>query len=266
MVLLRKFGRPARVVMLGLSSIIAIALATPASARPSRHHHHHGRHLHHHSSSHHHRHHSLRRHHVSKHHRQHRHGQHHGGPRGVRHAARAPNWNAPDWNASGWPTPNWTEPHRAKSHRAKQNWTRHARRLRRHHVANAQASIAPTFGHSGFSGSRLVAVARRYIGGNPTGRRRLWCAAFMNMVLKRAGYHGTGSNMARSFAHYGRRISGPRIGAIAVMSRRGGGHVGVVSGIDSKGNPIIVSGNHGHKVAEAVYPRGRVYAYVMPPG
>ncbi|MGB3445073.1 MAG: TIGR02594 family protein, partial [Xanthobacteraceae bacterium] len=29
-------------------------------------------------------------------------------------------------------------------------------------------------------------------------------------------------------------------------------------------NPIIVSGNHGRKVAEAVYPRGRVYAYVMP--
>jgi hypothetical protein len=48
------------------------------------------------------------------------------------------------------------------------------------------------------------------------------------------------------------------------MSRRGGGHVGVVSGIDAKGNPIIISGNHGHRVAEATYSRGRVYAYVMP--
>jgi uncharacterized protein (TIGR02594 family) len=71
--------------------------------------------------------------------------------------------------------------------------------------------------------------------------------------------------MARSFANYGRRVSGPQVGAIAVMSRGGrGGHVGVVSGVDAKGNPIIVSGNHGRKVAEAVYPRGRVYAYVMP--
>ena len=48
------------------------------------------------------------------------------------------------------------------------------------------------------------------------------------------------------------------------MSRRGGGHVGVVSGLDGNGNPIIISGNHGHRVAESVYPRGRIYAYVMP--
>jgi uncharacterized protein (TIGR02594 family) len=71
--------------------------------------------------------------------------------------------------------------------------------------------------------------------------------------------------MARSFANYGRRVSGPQVGAIAVMSRgRRGGHVGVVSGVDARGNPIIISGNHNHRVAEAVYPRGRIYAYVLP--
>jgi uncharacterized protein (TIGR02594 family) len=117
---------------------------------------------------------------------------------------------------------------------------------------------------AGFGTSSVVAEARRYLGGNPTGRARLWCARFMNMVLQHTGYRGTGSDMARSFASYGHRLSGPQIGAIAVMGRRGGGHVGVVSGIDAKGNPIVVSGNHGHRVAEAVYPRGRIYAYVMP--
>lgn len=86
----------------------------------------------------------------------------------------------------------------------------------------------------------------------------------MNFVLQRSGHTGTGSDMARSFASYGQHVSGPQVGAIAVMSRRGGGHVGVVSGIDDKGNPIIISGNHGHRVAEATYSRGRVYAYVMP--
>ncbi|HEX7790895.1 MAG TPA: TIGR02594 family protein, partial [Afipia sp.] len=76
---------------------------------------------------------------------------------------------------------------------------------------------------------------------------------------------GTGSDMARSFAGYGQRISGPQVGTIAVMSRgRRGGHVGIVSGIDAKGNPIVISGNHGHRVAEASYARGRIYAYVMP--
>lgn len=130
---------------------------------------------------------------------------------------------------------------------------------------NANAAMTPQIGFSsGFGVSNVVAEARRYIGGNPTGRSRLWCARFMNMVLKRSGHEGTGSDMASSFAHYGHRVSGPQIGAIAVMGRRGGGHVGVVSGIDAKGNPIIVSGNHGHRVAESVYPRGRIYAYVMP--
>jgi uncharacterized protein (TIGR02594 family) len=125
------------------------------------------------------------------------------------------------------------------------------------------AGVSPA---AGFGSSNVVAEARRYIGGNPTGRGRLWCARFMNMVLQHAGLHGTGSDMARSFASYGQRVSGPQIGAIAVMGRRGGGHVGVVSGIDASGNPIVVSGNHGHRVAESVYPRGRIYAYVMPAG
>ena len=131
--------------------------------------------------------------------------------------------------------------------------------------ANANASIASSNSMpTGFGSSNVVAEARRYIGSNPTGRGRLWCARFMNMVLQRSGLRGTGSDMARSFASYGQRVSGPQVGAIAVMSRRGGGHVGVVSGIDASGNPILVSGNSGHRVRETAYPRGRIYAYVMP--
>ena len=87
----------------------------------------------------------------------------------------------------------------------------------------------------------------------------------MNLVFQGTGHHGTGSDMARSFAGYGQRISGPQVGAIAVMGRRGGGgHVGVVTGIDAGGNPIVVSGNNGNRVREAPISRGRIYAYVMP--
>jgi uncharacterized protein (TIGR02594 family) len=140
------------------------------------------------------------------------------------------------------------------------------RSLRRQATLQSADSAAESFSNSAsFGSSNVVAEARRYIGGNPTGRGRLWCARFMNMVLQRSGHTGTGSDMARSFSSYGQRISGPQVGAIAVMSRgRRGGHVGVVSGIDPKGNPIIVSGNHGNRVAESVYARGRIYAYVMP--
>lgn len=110
----------------------------------------------------------------------------------------------------------------------------------------------------------LVAEARRWIGTNPTGKARLWCARFINFVLERVGYHGTGSDLAMSFRHYGRAISAPQVGAIAVLLRRGGGHVGIVSAVDANGNPVIISGNHGHRVGEGVYSRARVVAYVMP--
>ena len=155
--------------------------------------------------------------------------------------------------------------HHAHSHHY-QSGHRHHARVSRQAIEQSADSAAESFAsNSGFGSSNVVAEARRYIGGNPTGRGRLWCARFMNMVLQRSGHTGTGSDMARSFSSYGQRISGPQVGAIAVMSRgRGGGHVGVVSGIDASGNPIIVSGNHGNRVAESVYARGRIYAYVMP--
>jgi uncharacterized protein (TIGR02594 family) len=113
--------------------------------------------------------------------------------------------------------------------------------------------------------NEIVAEARRWLGTNPTGRSSLWCATFMNFVLERTGRVGTGSDTARSFASYGQRVYGPQIGAIAVMTRgKNGGHVGVVSGFDAKGNPIVVSGNYSRTVAEAAIPHSRIIAYVMP--
>ena len=134
-------------------------------------------------------------------------------------------------------------------------------------VVGPNATVTPAGGAtaSGFGSSNVVAEARRHLGGNPTGRGRLWCARFMNMVLQHSGYRGTGSDMANSFAKYGQRVSGPQVGAIAVMSRgRRGGHVGVITGIDASGNPIMISGNNGHRVRDVPVSRGRIYAYVMP--
>ena len=131
----------------------------------------------------------------------------------------------------------------------------------------AGGAMASSTASSSYGSSSLVSEARRYIGGNPTGRGSLWCARFMNMVLQHTGHQGTGSDMASSFAQYGTRISGPQVGAIAVMSRgRGGGHVGIITGIDAAGNPIMISGNNGNRVKEAPISRGRIYAYVMPAG
>ena len=173
--------------------------------------------------------------------------------------------------------------HHARGHQARHH-SAHHRRVARHSrserglaqkqmrgIDSSYASAAP--GSAGAvgpgivasSGSSLVSEALRHLGGNPTGRGSLWCARFMNMVLQHTGHRGTGSDMASSFAKYGTRVSGPQVGAIAVMRRgRSGGHVGIITGVDAAGNPIMISGNNGNRVREAPVSRGRIYAYVMP--
>ncbi|MCA1453172.1 TIGR02594 family protein [Bradyrhizobium sp. BRP22] len=165
--------------------------------------------------------------------------------------------------------------HHAKHHHARAHrwhrirvsrWERGVTRMQAQGLADSNASLSPEPQQAaGLGSSNIVAEARRYLGGNPTSRSSLWCARFMNMVLQHSGYRGTGSDMASSFARYGQRVSGPQVGAIAVMSRgRRGGHVGIITGIDAKGNPIMISGNNGNRVREASVSRGKIYAYVMP--
>ena len=139
------------------------------------------------------------------------------------------------------------------------------RSAKKRHVTAAPKAALFGGGFAAAGNPRWVSVARQYKGTNPTGRRSLWCADFVNLVLNKSGMQGTSSSMAKSFASYGTRIPGPKVGAIAVLSRgKGGGHVGIVTGIDDGGNPILISGNHNNTVAEATYSRGRIIAYVWP--
>jgi len=170
--------------------------------------------------------------------------------------------------------------HHHYRHARLSRWERGVAQMQTQGLGNANATVVatasavPNTGGVTFTdsvasiggfGSSLVSEARRYLGGNPTGRGSLWCARFMNMVLQHTGHQGTGSDMASSFARYGTRVSGPQVGAIAVMSRgRRGGHVGIITGVDAQGNPIMISGNNGNRVREAPVSRGRIYAYVMP--
>jgi len=227
------FRRSLRVLALALCSASFAVVVSPASARP-----HHGRH--------------ARGYHAGHHARHYAH-------RHVRHVARASRWErgVTQIQAGGFADTN-------------ANFVDHNSTLTPPGgaMAPAPASFSSSgFSPSSFSSSNVVTEARRYLGGNPTGRGSLWCARFANMVLQHSGYRGTGSDMANSFASYGQRVSGPQVGAIAVMGRgRGGGHVGIITGIDAAGNPIMISGNNGNRVREAPISRGRIYAYVMPTG
>ena len=249
--------RSLRLVALASCSMALFAIASPASAKP---HHGAGRNAH--------------AHHAGHHHHGHRHD---------RHVARASQADAqanftsnaaPGDTATygGFSSPNAVKETRRSRRTARApRWQRGVAQMRARGLAGTRASaeskptLPTTAAPGSFDSSGVVAEARRHIGGNPTGRGSLWCARFMNMVLERSGHHGTGSDMARSFASYGQRVSGPQVGAIVVMGRgRGGGHVGVVSGIDTGGNPIVVSGNNRNQVREAPISRGRIYAYVIP--
>jgi uncharacterized protein (TIGR02594 family) len=282
------FRRSLRFIALALSSVSIVVFVTPASARP---HHGEGRHARAHHAAHHAKHHSAYRHHR------------HAGrvSRGDRSAPPMQAGGFADSNPSfmesspqmvapgGFGSPNAvTEARADRGRRARlksaahaSRWERGVAQMQARGLADANASIAPSTSvatnatvtpaggamASSFTSSNVVAEARRHLGGNPTGRGRLWCARFANMVLQHSGYRGTGSDMASSFANYGQRVSGPQVGAIAVMTRgRRGGHVGIITGIDAKGNPIMISGNNGNRVREAPVSRGRIYAYVMPTG
>lgn len=102
----------------------------------------------------------------------------------------------------------------------------------------------------------LGAIAGRYLGGNPTGWRRLWCGNFMRLVVRQAGLPDLPSgNVARSWAGYG-HPSGAVPGAIGVMR----GHVGIVIG-RCAGGVLLRSGNHNRRVGDGCYALGRFIAF-----
>lgn len=108
----------------------------------------------------------------------------------------------------------------------------------------------------GFSGG-LAAQAAQYSGmtaGDLGLRRTAWCSAFIRMLTNASNV----DDRAISWLNKPRTSGG--IGSIAVMRH----HVGIVSGYDGNGNPILISGNHRHRVGIGAYPKHRIIAYVTP--
>jgi uncharacterized protein (TIGR02594 family) len=94
-----------------------------------------------------------------------------------------------------------------------------------------------------------------------------WCAGFVNAILSRAGYEGTGSLMARSFLGYGIPTTYPREGDIAVFSRgknSSAGHVGFYVGeetVDGVKYIKVLGGNQNKEVSVAYYPANKLLGY-----
>jgi uncharacterized protein (TIGR02594 family) len=142
----------------------------------------------------------------------------------------------------------------------------HRHQNRHHHHQVVQKVAEPSF-FGGYqstfnAGSGVVERARQYIGqtAHQVGvRSTLWCSAFLRKVTGASGVDDT------ALSWENKQHIAPQVGAVVTMGRRGGGHVGVVSGFTAKGDPIVISGNGGgSRVRETVYARSRIRAWVSP--
>ena len=92
-----------------------------------------------------------------------------------------------------------------------------------------------------------------------------WCSSFVNWVMTKAGYTGTGSATAISWAKWGKKLDKPAYGAIAVFSYGGGkGHVGFIVG--KRGEKLLIlGGNQSDTVKVSSFGTSQIIAYVVPP-
>jgi hypothetical protein len=115
----------------------------------------------------------------------------------------------------------------------------------------------------------LLRRAEAYLGTNPTGWSRLWCARFMALIAPDLARRIANPNLARAWARLP-RVHKPAPGVIVVLSRGRNpqaGHIGVVKRVEKRA-VVVVSGNTIHRGRRAVginrYPLSRVVAFVDP--
>ena len=94
-----------------------------------------------------------------------------------------------------------------------------------------------------------------------------WCGTACAAWMRAAGITPPKAwYRAREWATWGQPLTVPVLGCIVVFERQGGGHVGLVAGIDSAGRLMVLGGNQGNAVSIAPFDRSRVLAYRWPAG
>lgn len=102
-----------------------------------------------------------------------------------------------------------------------------------------------------------------------------WCSAFVGSALKNVGidinsdksvYKVAVKENSRYWLHWdgGRKVD-PCFGAIAVMTRKGGGHVGFIVG-QTKTHWVLLGGNQGDSVSIKKFPKSAFIGYSLPKG
>src|SRR5262249_2211434 len=87
-----------------------------------------------------------------------------------------------------------------------------------------------------------------------------WCSAFANWCVEKAGYEGTDSAWAKSWLTWGKNLTTPRRGCIAVFTRGDGGHVGFY--ISQTSSVIkVLGGNQSDEVNISGRPASKLLGY-----
>lgn len=93
-----------------------------------------------------------------------------------------------------------------------------------------------------------------------------WCAAFVGACLEAVGLVSSRFEGALSYLDWGVKLDTAELGAIAVLRREGGAHVGFVVGRDLAGNIMLLGGNQGNEVNVRAFDTRRVVGYRWPRG
>ena len=94
-----------------------------------------------------------------------------------------------------------------------------------------------------------------------------WCGGFCAWALQGAG-HRFPQRYASALAwlDWG-ETCGPELGAVAVLKRKGGGHVGFVDAVSPSGQYVrLVGGNQNDKVSAEWFSFDKIEGYRKPPG
>lgn len=94
-----------------------------------------------------------------------------------------------------------------------------------------------------------------------------WCSSFVNWCMEQSGIPGTDSAVARSWERWGKRLTEPKVGAVAVFWREtkasGLGHVGFY--VEQSATQVsVLGGNQGNRISIDKYPQARLLGYRWP--
>ena len=94
-----------------------------------------------------------------------------------------------------------------------------------------------------------------------------WCGTFVAAALEGEGIKRPKHwYRAKAWLDWGDHLRDPAVGAVVILDRKGGGHVGFVVGNDEAGRLMVLGGNQGNAVTVAPFDRARVLGYRWPPG